>query len=153
MLYEILMCSLFITFNVFDMISSKNVFSVKFLSQVQLVMASLADLFIFTQKGEELIRETELVRERIYLSKWFMLRHEIGEEKIYKSIRSLLVINMMNAKGKVIKAGGFYTMRFETYMNVSGKLTTRSIKTEIFLSGSQLQLLAPQFHHSNPEIK
>lgn len=155
LLYEIFMCNFIIALTVFDTISVKSIFSVIFLSKVQLAMCAFVALFISTQKGEELIRESELVRERIYRSKWFMLRREVGEEKAFKSIRSLLVVNMMNAKGKVIIAGGFYTMRFETYTNVSRKFTTRLInRFDPFgcFPDSFLQLLTSHVPHENPEV-
>lgn len=121
MLFEIFMYTLIIALSVLEMINSTNdLFSINFLSRIQLVMCALVDFLIFSWRGEELTTETVKIRERIYSSKWYLLKNDIKMTKNYKVVRSLLVINMMNARGVVIKAGGLFDLRLETYVNVSG---------------------------------
>lgn len=115
MLCQFTICSIIITLCAFEAISTKDFLSVKFASRIQLVVCALVDVFIFTWKGESLFTETVKLRGRIYDSRWFNLTKD---GKAYKSIRFLLVTTMMNAKETLLRAGGVFPLRLETYGDV-----------------------------------
>lgn len=116
MLIEIFFFAVIITLRVFEMISAKG-FSAKLVLQILLVMCALLDFVIFAWKGEQLLEKSEKLRGRIFDCWWFNLRND--GSRTYRSIRSLLVTNMMIAKGVTIRAGSIIPLRLATYGGVS----------------------------------
>lgn len=129
MLFEIVVNCMIITLCVFEMISSDNFFSVEFFSRFQLVLCALLDFFIFALKGEELKTATEKIRDQMYSCKWYLMKHDDEKQlKTFKTIRNLLLVNMISAKGFTIVAGGLFTLRLETYKEVSSFYVDTSVR-------------------------
>lgn len=70
-------------------------------------------------------------------------------------VRSMLVINMTNAKGVVIQAGGLFTLRLETYKDVSGfdvKWFIERKKKSLLIADTQVQQFASGAYHPDTEV-
>ncbi|CAO1417713.1 unnamed protein product [Diamesa hyperborea] len=107
----------FLTYQVF--VESKYIFSMDLLNSLFFLTYAIWELFLYTLCGEEL-REASLgIKESIYKSKWYNLRYNGIHYNKYKSFRSSIILTLTRAnKEIVIKAGGIFSLSYETFTNI-----------------------------------
>lgn len=108
----------FLTYQV--LVESKHIFSMDLLNSLFFLVYALWELFLYAMCGEELTAATLGIKGSIYKSKWYNLRYNGIHYNKYKSFRSSIVLTITRAnKEIVIKAGGIFSLSYETFAGVS----------------------------------
>ena len=111
----------------FEALTVKNYLSSKFSARGNLVLCVIAEIFMYSQQGEDIQHESKMIADQIYNSMWYNLRFSTTDKKTLKKFKTLVLLTTMRANRPVkISAGGFTTMSYQTFMGVS--LTLRLVK-------------------------
>lgn len=104
----------------FEAFSVEDYMSSNFTPRLNLVLCMINELFMYSYRGEQLQHESKMISDKIYNSKWYQLNSDNSNRHTLREFKALMQMTMVRADRSIeISAGGFVSMSYDTFLNVS----------------------------------
>lgn len=164
MMFLMAMLVLLISVCMFEAFSVEDYMSSNFTPRLNLVLCMINELFMYSYRGEQLQHESKMISDKIYNSKWYQLNSDNSNRHTLREFKALMQMTLVRADRSIeISAGGFVSMSYDTFLNVSRTYNILSLDLNFWknfcwvlnfrFSGDEVLLLVDDLHVASSEIK